>query len=96
MAKNKPSVPNTSVPGAGGVPGTGGIGNPDCPAGGASEGCPLQQCTITTQTEHTQPPDRSRKKIGVGERVTLSVDPSPATWSVDTGGTLSAESGASS
>ncbi len=92
MAKDTPSVPGgTSIPG--GAAGPGGIGGAGCPAGGASEGCPLAGCTIVSQTEHDQPPNRSRTKIGVGERVGLRVDPGPATWSVGIGGELSSESG---
>jgi hypothetical protein len=83
MAKNTPTNP------------TGGISNPGSPAGGAAQGCPPHQCTITSETEQTSPGNRDRTRIGVGERVRVTVNPAPANWSVNSGGTLSPTSGAS-
>jgi len=104
MAKNRPNTPSSTLPGgnagdaAGGSDGAGCVPNPDSPAGAAAEGCAEEEeepcCTITSQTVQTQPADRARTRIGVGEVVNLTVDPAPGTWSVDTGGTLSSTSGA--
>jgi hypothetical protein len=52
-------------------------------------------CTITSQTLASDPADRSRTTIGVGEEVTLTVSPGPATWAVSGGGTVSPSSGTS-
>lgn len=51
---------------------------------------------LNTETAASIPSDRSRKKLGIGEVVTLSFEPSwisPITWSLDGGGSLSASSG---
>lgn len=86
MCSEPPNTPNSSHPASGG---SGGINNPDAVAGGAVQGCGAHQCNITSQTVQTSPGSRNRTDIGVGERVTLTVDPAPATWSVNSGGTLS-------
>lgn len=52
-------------------------------------------CTITSETVAVSPPDRTRTKIGVGERVTLTVSGGSATWSVGAGGTLLTTTGSS-
>jgi len=57
----------------------------------ASEDC--KQCTITSQTTATVPANRARTKIGVGEEVTLTVSPGPATWTVNRGGAVTPKSG---
>ena len=58
-----------------------------CPAG----------CTITSQTIATSPANRARLRIGVGEEVTLTVTPGPATWAITSGGgTLNPNSGSHS
>jgi hypothetical protein len=67
--------------------------NPTSDTGAASTNC--TQCTITSQTTASVPPDRTRTMVGVGEEVTLTVDPAPATWSVSGAGTVSPSSGAS-
>jgi len=41
----------------------------------------------------TSPTDRARTRIGVGEEVTLTASPGPATWTVSGGGTVSPASG---
>jgi hypothetical protein len=54
--------------------------------------------TVETETAATVPTDRTRKKLGVGESVVLTVKPSglsPITWSKTGEGTLSATSGGS-
>lgn len=43
-------------------------------------------CTLTSQTEATYPPDRARTRIGVGEYVTITVEPGPASWVLKRGG----------
>jgi hypothetical protein len=51
---------------------------------------------VTTQTVATTPTDRTRKKLGVGERVTLTLQPtsvSPVSWTLSGNGTLSATTG---
>ena len=63
------------------------------PASGASQSCPT--CTITSDTVVTVPANRSRTTIGVGEDVSLTVSPGPATWSVGGEGVLSSDSGTS-
>ena len=52
--------------------------------------------TIKTETVAVVPSDRSRKKLGVGEMVSLTLEPSllnPVTWSLSGDGALSATSG---
>jgi hypothetical protein len=56
---------------------------------------PPPPCTLTTETVATQPSNRARTKIGVGEEVELTVSGGSATWSVSAGGRLSGTSGAS-
>jgi len=52
---------------------------------------------LATQTVATSPTDRTRKKVGVGEQVTLTLQSSsvlsPVSWSISGSGTLSATSG---
>jgi hypothetical protein len=51
-------------------------------------------CTIVTQTVSVARSDRTRTKIGVGERVTLTASGSgPFNWVVGSGGKISASSG---
>jgi outer membrane protein OmpA-like peptidoglycan-associated protein len=56
----------------------------NCPAegGGSPPGTP---CTITSQTVAISPADRTRKKIGVGEEVELTVSRGLAPWSITSG-----------
>jgi type VI secretion system secreted protein VgrG len=58
---------------------------------------PVQSCTvltITSQTVATSPTNRARTRIGVGEEVTLTANPGPATWAITSGtGRLSPSSG---
>jgi len=57
---------------------------------------PCTSCSIASQTVSTARANRARTRIGVAERVTLTVSPSDSvTWSVAGGGTLSSTSGAS-
>jgi hypothetical protein len=56
---------------------------------------PCNQCTITSETLATQPPNRGRTKVGVGEEVLLTISPGPATWSASGGGSISPTSGTS-
>jgi hypothetical protein len=65
--------------------------NPTPPAGPAA---PCVTCTITSQTVATQPANRARTKIGVGEEVSCTFSLGSATWSLAGGGTLSSTSGA--
>jgi len=67
--------------------------NPTSDTDAASTNC--TQCTITSETIATVPADRTRTTVGVGEEVTLTVNPAPATWSVSGAGTVSPSSGAS-
>ncbi len=58
--------------------------------------CP-KACTITSETFRSSPANRARTKIGVGEEVTLTVTPGPATWTVaGAAGTLTPNSGSHS
>ena len=50
-------------------------------------------CTIVSQTVATQPSDRARTKIGVGEEVTCTFSLGNATWSLSGVGKLSVFSG---
>jgi hypothetical protein len=52
-----------------------------------------KSCTITSQTVALSPANRARTTIGVGEEVDLTVNPSPATWSIAGGGALTPNSG---
>lgn len=77
-------------------------GAADCTTGsgtGAAAGC-CPTFTIRSRTVATQPSDRARTTVGIGEEVRLSTDPSQSVrWTIvdDDGakGTLSAASGAS-
>ncbi|MDI6810042.1 MAG: hypothetical protein QME66_13940, partial [Candidatus Eisenbacteria bacterium] len=51
---------------------------------------------VDTETVATVPTDRTRKKVGVGEQVTLTLQPTslrPVSWSISGNGTLSATTG---
>jgi len=52
------------------------------PVIGAPVPNPPQQCTITSIADATEPSDRARTRLGVGETVHLSVSSGSATWSV--------------
>jgi len=67
--------------------------NPTSDTDAASTNC--TECTITSQTTASVPADRTRTTVGVGEEVTLTVDPAPATWTVSGAGSVSPSSGAS-
>jgi outer membrane protein OmpA-like peptidoglycan-associated protein len=43
-------------------------------------------CKITSLTVATQPANRARTRIGVGEEVDLTIKPGPATWKITSGG----------
>lgn len=78
---------------------TGPNGGPNGSNGGAVHGgpppCPTP-CAITSQTVTTARTNRARTKIGVAEKVTLTVSPAGSyNWSVSGGGTLSSTSGSS-
>jgi hypothetical protein len=69
---------------------------PSCPASTPSAGGPVTVIRVDTQTVVTTPTDRTRKKLGVGERVTLTLQPtslSPVSWSISGNGALSATTG---
>ncbi len=53
---------------------------------------PIGPITLSSQTEATAPGNRARTKLGVGERVTLTVNPGPGNWHAS-GAKLSAKSG---
>lgn len=59
-----------------------------------SSGASSSSCTIASETFATVPSNRKRKKVGVGEKVTLTFSGNSAPWTT-TGGTLSATSGKS-
>lgn len=65
---------------------------PSSPTRSAPQTCPTR-CTITSRTVATTPPNRARTRIGVGETVSLTVDPGPAQWSVRGPGDLSTNEG---
>jgi hypothetical protein len=55
---------------------------------------PCVQCTIASETVMTQPDDRARRNIGVGERVRLTFSLGNANWTITAGhGALSSASG---
>jgi hypothetical protein len=55
---------------------------------------PAPTTKIVTQTAATTPADRTRKTIGIGEKVKCSTDPATAaTWSVSGGGAVSPAAG---
>ena len=60
-------------------------------AGGTEECHPT--CTIASRTFKSSPADRTRTKVGVGEEVTVTVTGNAATWTIDTGGTISPSAG---
>ena len=62
------------------------------PVEAAAEEC-HPTCTIASQTFKTSPTDRTRTKVGVGEEVTITVTGNPATWEIDTGGTITPTGG---
>ena len=76
---------------------------PDAPPGGDKPGpsggketpppAPGPAPVIKHETEAKQPSNRARTKLGVGERVTMTVEPGPGTWTASKG-TLSAKTGA--
>ncbi len=49
--------------------------------------------TLTSETEVTQPSNRARTKIGIGERVTLKLTPVAGDWTVSGSGTVSPAKG---
>ena len=56
---------------------------------------PCLECEITSETVMTQPADRARRDIGVGERVRLTFSLGNANWRITSGrGTLSSNAGA--
>src|SRR5713101_5209824 len=81
----KPPVAPTG-PGSG----PGGSGGGTC-ADGSSPPCP-KTCSITSETVATQPADRARTKIGVGEEVHLTFSLGSAAWTAP-GASLSSNSG---
>ncbi len=56
---------------------------------------PIPPCNLTSETVVTKPGNRARTRVGVGERVTLTISPGPGSWLIDTGGTLDSNSGSS-
>jgi len=79
-----PATPDTPDPS------TPAICSPDDP------GCACTNAQITSETVMTEPPDRTRTDIGVGERVTLTYSLGDATWTKSSvQGGLSSDSGAS-
>ncbi|MDD5295538.1 MAG: hypothetical protein PHU46_01390 [Rhodocyclaceae bacterium] len=62
--------------------------------GGAVMPCPCAGATITSQTVMTQPPNRARTRLGVGERVRVTYSLGAATWTKAGDGNLSSASGA--
>lgn len=67
--------------------------DPACaPGGSGSKTC--KTCSITSQTVATQPADRTRKRIGVGEEVKLTFSLGVAHWTVAGKGFLSTDTGA--
>jgi hypothetical protein len=65
------------------------------PASSSGSSTPCVTCTITTETVATQPANRARTTIGVGEEVRCTFSLGSATWSKSGSGTLSATSGSS-
>src|SRR3982751_5347280 len=65
------------------------------PVDGCTEEC-HPTCTIASQTFKSSPADRTRTKVGVGEEVTITITGNPATWEIDTGGTISPSTGTQS
>jgi hypothetical protein len=79
--------PEDEDEGEGDAEGDGGICQPT-----DTVGC--VQCEITSETVMTQPPDRARRNIGVGERVRLTFSLGEANWEVTRGhGALSSSTG---
>jgi hypothetical protein len=71
-----------------------------CTAGSATTGCGCPPFAIRSQTVATQPANRTRTRVGIGEEVRLTTDPSTSvTWTIvaDNGdkGVLSSASGTS-
>ena len=67
-------------------------GSGNTPVGAATTSC--KTCAITSETVTTARADRSRKRIGIAERVKLIASPAGSyTWSVSGGGTLNSTSG---
>lgn len=73
-----------------------------CGAGGDCANCAYRRMLkiavlkVESETVATVPADRTRKKVGVGEQVTLTLQPtslSPVSWSISGNGMLSATTG---
>lgn len=81
-------------PGPGPAPGSTPVVPPPLCGPGAVAPCPCATATVTSEMVMTEPPDRARIRMGVGERVRTTYSLGSAAWTVAGGGTLSATSGA--
>jgi hypothetical protein len=96
-ANAAPTPAASGTPGGAGSDAAGGAGTtppalPSVPAPGAV--APCVTCEITSETVRTQPPDRARTDIGVGERVRVTFSLGEADWTLAGGGNLSSDTGA--
>jgi hypothetical protein len=101
-------TPGGGGTGTGGTGGTGGGGtspeeqgaageperDPPAPVPDPEPVAPCVHCEITSETVMTQPANRARTDIGVGERVNVTFSLGEATWSLAGDGFLSSTSGA--
>jgi len=61
---------------------------------GAVAHCPCADAEVTSETVMTEPADRARTQIGVGERVRVTYSLGAAAWTLAGDGSLSSENGA--
>jgi len=81
-ASDQPPPPPETPPAAGG----------NCTPGAVTP-CPCASAEVTSETVMTEPPDRARTRLGVGERVRVTYSLGSATWTVAGDGSLSSTSG---
>ena len=71
-----------------------GCNDPDKPSDSGAT-LPCKKCAITSETVSTARTNRARTRVGVGERVVLTVNPGGGTWTITGAGTLNSKSGTS-
>ena len=82
---SNPGDPLPYAEATGNAPSDGGSDAESAPAPAVSAPgavAPCVQCTITSETIMTQPADRARLNIGVGERVRLTFSLGNANWTI--------------
>ncbi|MDD2734874.1 MAG: hypothetical protein PHF56_13110 [Desulfuromonadaceae bacterium] len=89
-----PEAPGTSASPGGTAPAPGPAAQQDTPpVAPPGPVAPCVTCEITSETIMTQPPDRTRTSIGVGERVSVTFSLGDAAWTLAGEGFLSSPTG---